>query len=110
MPSQLVSNGRAIRFESDSFTEPFRGPCFIDFASCNRQHGLLCIVGVGRVGAPSAVVQVDEHGSPGSAFVPVWEWMIPRQPADEQCCLVLDVGIELFVAEASLRRMERGIR
>ena len=48
-------------FESDSFTEPFRGPCFSDFASCNRQHGSLSIVGVGRIGARGAVVQVDEH-------------------------------------------------
>lgn len=76
------SNRELFVVESDSSTEPLRGPCFIDLASCDRQHGALGIVGVGRIGRPGAVVQVYEHDecSPGSALVSVRERMIPRQP------------------------------
>ncbi len=63
-----------------------------------------------RVGPdPRSTVEIDEQkqGRPGRALVAIGQRMIPSKAAREHCRLVVRVRIEVLVAVARLRRMQR---
>lgn len=90
--------------ELDPIPDPRGCPGLVHNVRSNGDHGLLGAVNVGWVGNPHATVQINEHDQRGpcGALVSVREGMVPRQSADEDGCLVFDVGVELDVTEAGL--------
>ena len=95
--------------ETDPLSQPLGRPVLVNVVGRDREHGRLCFVNVGRIRIPPALVQIDEQHERRSrgSLVPVDERVIPGQGAQQDCCLVLGIRVELGVAEADLRGMER---
>lgn len=64
--------------EDDSLPYPFGEGLFVNLACSNRKHRPFGIVDLGRIGLPSAAVEVDEHDKrgPSGALVAVGQWVI----------------------------------
>jgi hypothetical protein len=87
--------------------KPIGGACFVELAGGDREHGRFGVVD-GGVGAPGPFVVRDEQAQrdPSGALVAVGEWVVAGEPDDEDGGLVLELGVEVGVAEAGRRGVQ----
>lgn len=97
--------------EADALSEPLGEPGLVHLPSRDGQHRLFGLVDVGRVGVPHAVVEVDEQHErrPRRALVAVGQRVVPREMAAENSGLVVEVRVEVLVAEAGSWRVQRAV-
>jgi hypothetical protein len=82
----------------------FASHCSSTSRAATREHCFDGVFGVGLLVVPGAVVEVDEQHETGPccSLVAIGQRVIPGDPTREHCGLVVQIGVEVGVAEAGL--------
>jgi hypothetical protein len=85
---------------AEVLAEPGGCAGLVPFAGRDREHRTLGVIHPwGDVPAPAIELDECSEADPGGAFVSVRQRMVLRQPDDENCRLIDELGIELGIAE-----------
>jgi hypothetical protein len=94
-------SGGGVVGKPDPLAKPVGEAGFVE----KQRPSSCCPIGVRWLGCPVSAVEVDEHErcGPGGALAAPRERMTPGQPTREHGGVVVEVGVEVVVAEAGPR-------